>query len=69
MPRFRVVMTQPLAKPENPFLPSLINRLTPTRTAELDADSEQQVRDYFADAKAKDFPSVRGYELQSITAL
>jgi hypothetical protein len=67
--KFRIVMIQPQPKPENPFLAGLINRTTPTRTAELEADSEQAVREFFADAKRRDFPTVRGYELESVTAL
>jgi len=67
--KFQIRMIQPQPRPTNPFIASDINRTTPTRTAEIEADSEQAVRDFFADAKRRDFASVRGYELDSITAL
>lgn len=67
--KFLITMTQPHPRPTNPFVASDILRTTATRTAEIEADSEQAVRDFFADAKRRDFASVRGFEMDSITAL
>lgn len=66
MPRFRVVMKEPLRMPGNPFRPGLINECVRRREAVLEDTDEQSVRRHFAGAKALNLPSVRGFDLVSV---
>jgi len=67
--KFKIIMTKPNPKPSNPFIASSILETTPTREAELEAESEQAVKDFFEDAKKRGFESVKGFELTRIIPL
>lgn len=69
MPKFRVEMGDILRKPDNPFTPSLINQTRRRRSAEVEADSEAEVREFFDDAVKQGFDSVRGFELLKVERL
>ena len=66
MPKFRVVMKEPLHMPENPFRPGLINECVRRREAVLEDENEESVRRHFAEAKALGLPSVKGFDLVSV---
>lgn len=66
MAKFRVVMREVLPKPDNPFKIGWINECARRREAVVEAESEDAVREYFADAKRQDFESVRGFELVKV---
>lgn len=63
MAKFRIEMREILSKPANPFKIGWINECAKRREAVIEADSEEAVRDFFDDAKQRDFESVRGFEL------
>jgi len=66
MAKFRVVMKEPLRIPENPFRPGLINETVRRREAILEDVDEASVRKHFAEAKALNLKSVRGFYLVSV---
>ena len=66
MPKFRVVMREPLRIPENPFRPGLINERVRRREVVLEDVDEDFVREHFAEAKALGLASVKGFELVSV---
>jgi hypothetical protein len=66
MPKFRVVMKEPLRIPENPFRPGLINECVRRREAVLEDADEASVRRHFAEAKALGMKSVEGFDLVSV---
>jgi len=66
MPKFRVVMKEPLRIPENPFRPGLINECVRRREAVLEDVDEDSVRKHFEEAKRLNLESVRGFDLVSV---
>jgi predicted dinucleotide-utilizing enzyme len=66
MAKFKVVMREILSKPDNPFKIGWINECARRREAVIEAESEQAVREYFEDAKRRDFETVRGFELVKV---
>ena len=67
MAKFKVVMRETEPRSDNPFKPISIMGTLRRREAVIEAESEVAVRAFFADAKQKDMPSVRGFELIEIT--
>lgn len=68
--KFRVVMKEiELPRSDNPFKPISIMGTLRRREAEIEAESEDAVREFFADAVRRDMPSVRGFELESVTTV
>lgn len=51
---------------DNPFKPISIMGSLRRREAVIEADSEEQVREFFADAKRRNMESVRGFELVKV---
>jgi len=67
--KYRIEMTELKPKPENPFDIGLINETTITRTAEMEAESVDKIKEYFKDAKEKGYASVKDFELTNITRI
>lgn len=66
MAKFKIAMREIQEKPSNPFKIGWINETTRWREATIEAESEQAVREFFEDAKRRDFDSVRGFELVKV---
>lgn len=65
--KFRVVMKEiEPPRSDNPFKPISIMGSLRRRVAEIEAESEDQVREFFADAVRNNMPSVRGFELVGV---
>lgn len=69
MKKFEIVMHEIKKIPSNPFVAGWINETTRCRTAVIDCESEQKVREFFDDAVAKEYESVKGFKLTKITEL
>lgn len=68
--KFRVTLIEiPKRRNGNPFVIGLINDTSVVRTVEIEADSEQQVRDFYDEAVRENYSSVQGFELGNIVAV
>ncbi len=65
---FHVTISRLKNPPRNPFVAGSILRREETlvREWEMDCESEDEVRQFFRDAKEQDLPNVRGFQLRSI---
>jgi len=67
---FKVTLARTSKDNGNPFRPSLINesREVELRVWEFEAENEEAVRKFYADAKDKCLPGVIGFELRTVEA-
>lgn len=64
--KYKITMIEKKTHTGNPFLKGLINDVSRVRTCEIEAESEQAVRDFFDEAQRECYPSVAGFELSRI---
>lgn len=69
--KYEVKCSRPKPVAGNPFRAGLILERGEllVRTWVMDAESEDEVRAFFKDAKDRDLDAVRGFELSSITEI